>query len=402
MIHLILGHFLNEFLLRDNPTYKKLLLLKNGSVEEKNSSGKLLKCLVDSAIRNHDLPQRGPYSFEEIVPKLADFYKSQVHLIEGVQEKKVVVTSFPEKFDDSLPQIYLLTTVGKHVILIHNKKTFVRNNRSFCFECRKTYSKMYRHPCKNRERCINCRCFFASENTILAKNTDLQFCDTKIETNIKIKCDKCELTCDTQKCFKLHLSLCGLTGNGRRGWKCEKCDKFFAAGNKTSKQLKDEHICHSTKYCSYCFTTHSEENHFCKVIKEKPNQIWPNLVFYGFQYMDKSSSNCNDCFNIRNNFAVTNGLNFKELLLHSDFQSLLCSDHLSNVGSAEANICYILKEFERGKFEQHILCDDNLISNLNSLGNHCVLNFPYFTAGDNVIKHFTLEIYVVVKKIMLI
>ena len=382
--HLILGHFQNELFLDKNPTFKKLLLLLSGTKKQKNINGDLMKRLVDTAIYRHNLPERGPYTFEGVVPKLAQFYGSQVHLIKGIQEKTAVIKSYPPTFDDSLPQIYLLSTSENHVILIKNKKTFVNNNRTFCFECKKTFSKRYRHNCQKRATCFNCLCFFASEGTKIFNNTDLLFCDSLIDAkrlSEPFKCDKCELIFYSNKCFRLHVALCGKTGDGRRGWKCHSCNTFLRAGKKTSLQLKAEHTCNLSKYCSYCFKTHSDQNHFCQIVKQLPNKIWPNLIFFAFQYCSISSANCDDCFKKKNYFALSNGLSWKELLLDSNYSTLLCDTHASKTDCQNPNVCVILKEFKRGKFEQYIFCDDDLIKDLKLLGStsKCVLDFPYFT-----------------------
>ena len=385
LIHLILGHFQNEFFHYNNPTFKKLCLLLDGTKKQKNMYGDLLYKLVETAIYTHNLPQRGPYTFEAVVPKLAQFYETQVHLIKGIQEKAAVITSFPPTFDDTLPQIYLLKTSDEHVILIKNKKTFVNNNRTFCFECKKTFSRRNRHNCANRATCFNCLCFFSTEDTKNYNNTDLLFCDSQIEAKIlsePFNCEKCELTFFSNKCFRLHISLCGKTGDGRRGWKCHKCNTFFRAGKKTSLQLKTEHICNYSKYCSYCFKTHSDRNHFCQITKESPNKIWPNLIFFAFQYSSISSANCEDCFQKRNNFALSYGLSWKEMLLHSNYSTTLCDTHSSRTDCQNPNVCVILKERERGKFEQFIFCDDDLISDLQILGTDqtkCILDFQYFS-----------------------
>jgi hypothetical protein len=296
-------------------TYDQLMNLsdrKKSSRSQKNEAGKKLLDLINNCAKKLNISPCGPHDYREILPMLAAEYQCQIHVIIGSQEKSSKVESFPEHYDDSLAQVFLLRTSKNHVVFINNLKAFFRHNHEICLVCLKTFGHHYRHKCV-RETCKKCLLFFAGENTKQPSYLPFKFCNSRISSNLgeSVKCQLCLVTFDTEKCFDLHTSFCGkLSKTGepkkkisRHGQLCQNCNNYlrFNVSGMTPKQIIENHICFEDeiKRCKHCRCPKYDRLHSCKVEKTHLTKTWPNLVFINFEYRNLSSELCGACENIR-------------------------------------------------------------------------------------------------------
>jgi hypothetical protein len=173
-------------------------------------AGEKLLSLIENCADKLNISPCGPHDYREILPISALEYQCQIHIIIGPQEKCSNVETFPDQYNDSLAQVFLLRTSENHVVFIDNLRAFFRHNCEICLVCHKTFGHHYRHKCI-LETCKKCILFFAIEKTIQPKYLPFQFCNSRILSNLddNIKCELCLVSFDTKKCFDLHTSLGG-------------------------------------------------------------------------------------------------------------------------------------------------------------------------------------------------
>lgn len=184
----ILGHFKNQ---EDSEVYDLLLpfCYKNNYVPilnrnkagrftteynkaEQNRAGFYLNDILRKVIEKCDIPQCGPFDLYSTLPKLANEFQCQIHVLQNFQGSKASLLSFPEDFDDSLPQIFLDNSTPSHVTLIVNLTAYFKQyNRAVCFGCKKTFSLYYRHFCQQKKVCQQCRRFLKSEKNFFYIST---------------------------------------------------------------------------------------------------------------------------------------------------------------------------------------------------------------------------------------
>ena len=347
----------------NDSTYDFLLHLtdqKKNVRGRKNAAGEKLLERINDCARRLNISPCGPHDYREILPKLAIEYQCQIHVIIGMQEKNGKVESFPNQYDDSLAQIFLLRTSENHVVFINNLRAFFRKNREICLECHKTFPHHYRHKCV-RETCKNCLLFFASEKTMQPKYLPFQFCNSKISSDENVKCELCLVTFATKKCFDLHSSFCGkISKNGktkkeisRRGQLCQTCNKYlrFNFGRMTPKEIIEKHVCfeEELKKCQHCWCPMYDRLHSCKVEKTPLTQNWPNLVFINFEYRNLTSEHCEACERLRKKNTARNDIP----------RNIFCEYHEQNYETEEPNVICVWREKSRGLFEEHIILEDS-------------------------------------------
>ena len=388
------GYFLNVSFLENRSFIYNLLKplwLDNADKKSKNIAGHYLSQIIREFLKTTTIPESGPHDFNLVAPILSEKLSCQINLIEGIQEKNAVITSYPPEYNDALPQIFLVKTLDQHVMLINNLKSFnFAQRKTFCLECKLTFYYNHRHICSKRSVCFPCKRFFSTPDTKILPFHFFEFCNSKITDQhlpaAKI-CANCNLTFLTENCYDGHLKLCGYGGFGRRGFKCSKCNKFTTGKSYTPGQLEREHVCtEKNTRCTYCHKI-PEEHHQCKIRHQKPTRQFPNLVFYTFQYTNLET--CNDCHIIRNDFRLQHQLTWKDLYNHLEFPQLSCTLHLNNfTPDSQPNCAVLLREVERGKFLKLVLADDDLFK--SSLKSTEELTCNYMS--DEIKKHYPMQI----------
>ena len=393
LTNVLVGYYLNQMLLEGTKIFEYLSPLFNphSDVKLKNVAGNLLTQILNELLRlNPNISPCGPHDFNEVGPILAEKLKSQIHVIEGLQEKNAVITSFPSEYNDKLPQIFLVKTYQNHVMLINNLKSFTfAQKKTFCLECKQTFYYNHRHRCNKRAVCFPCKRFFCNNETISLPYQNLEFCNSQLENfhlPIPLSCDKCNLNFVTKDCFDSHLKLCGIKGFGRRGFKCNKCNKFTVGRSNYPRQVEIEHVCSEKSYrCPNCFKVH-DQNKQCKIKFQRSTKQFPNLVFYSFQY--QNLENCQNCHKIRHQFKLDNELSWQQVYSHSDFPKLSCSEHMDiSTKESQPNCAVIFKEQERGKFSKFIISDDELEP--ETFISEKSLEFNYLT--EDLLKKYPMQ-----------
>ena len=393
LTNVLVGYYFNQMVLEGSKIFEYLSPLFNleANNKSKNTAGNLLSQILNElCLSNPNISSCGPHNFNEVGPILAEKLKTQIHVIEGVQEKHAVISSFPAEYNDKLPQIFLAKTFENHVMLINNLKSFgFSQKKTFCLECKQTFYYNYRHRCSKRPVCFPCKRFFSSQETVILKYQNLEFCNSKLEEfhlPVPLNCDKCNLNFLTKDCFDSHLKLCGYKGFGRRGFKCQKCNKFTVGRSKFFKQLESEHVCTDKIFrCANCFKIHDKTKQ-CKIKFQAGCKQFPNLVFYSFQY--QNIENCSNCHSIRCKFKSENKLNWQQVYNHLEFPNLSCPEHIE-ISSKESqpNCAVIFKEVDRGKFSRIIIADDNLEE--ETLLSPNSLEFKYMS--DEMLKRYPMQ-----------
>ena len=376
LVHIILGYYCfaeqHKLKTENDITFKQLMKIKSKNKNIQNRAGNLLQSLLAQVIQKFNLSTTGPYSFNELAPLLSEHYNCQIHLINGIEQTQVNVISEPELFNNSKYQIYLLASLGNHVILISNLKTFFNQNRKVCFECKKSFSRNHYHVCKSKPMCHFCKSFYSNLSTI--DNPAIRYCDSEIKTPLSppIICDKCDMQFVTQKCYDLHKSIC------YSRWHCQICSRTFNASPKSAQQIKDEHVCYSTSKCQYCRENYdSSQYHLCAIPKIKGDKYWPCLVFFQFAYQNLNAENCPQCFELQINYCKVNNLELQNFRKQKVCGNILCPNHaIKSISNNKPNACILYRETSRGHFEQLTICDDNLLSDTETK-NVCDFNYIY-------------------------
>lgn len=383
LVHIILGYYCfaqkHNVPTENNITYKDLMKIYSPNKNVQNKAGNLLQSIICKVTADLNLSINGPYSFQDLGPLFSNYYNCQIHVINGLEQTKVSILSEPEIYDDTKNQIYLLSTMSNHVILISNLKSFFRKHRKVCFECKQTFSKNHYHVCKSKAMCHFCKSFYATEFTI--DDPAIRYCDSQIKTPLtnKIECQKCDMEFITEKCFKLHKPLC------HSRWHCRLCSRTLNIFPKTAQQLKAEHVCHLSSKCKFCrLDFQPDEYHLCKIPNLTGDKYWPNLVFFQFAFQNLNSGNCLNCFQLQNNYCKEHNLEFKNFKKQKVFGNILCSRHSSKtINNQKPNACILFREISRGKFEQYTICDDDLLGN-DETKKGCDFDFCYSNSTVNM------------------
>ena len=380
LVHVILGYYCfaetHKLPTESNITFKQLLKINNKSKTIQNKAGNLLESIIFDLITKLNLSPTGPYTFDELVPVLSNHYNCQIHVINGIEQRQINILSYPEVFDNSLHQIYLLSTLSNHVILISNLKTFFNQNKKICFECKKSFSKNHYHVCQSKDMCHFCKSFYADPNTI--DIPAIRFCDRQITTELlapPLICNKCEMVFVSKKCYDLHKPIC------YSRWHCQLCSRTFYISSQSTQQIKANHVCGITTKCKYCREEYaSDDYHLCAIPKIKGDKYWPNLVFFHFAFQNLNSSNCLQCFNLKKEYCDKNHIEFNDFRKHKLFGTVLCPVHaVKTTSNHKPNACVLFRETARGHFKQYTLCDDNLLSDeeITKMKVDCDLHYTY-------------------------
>lgn len=356
---------------------KKNIYKKEYSKIEKENATLFLKNYLDNLCKTYNFSKVGPYDIYEVCETLSKDLKTQIHILENFQGNKASIISFPSEFDDSLPQIFLDKSSQTHVSLIVNLLSYFRqHNRKACFVCKSTFSLYYRHRCLKRSICFQCRRFYKSCTSNAFIDSCLLFCDAQNEVAIldqPIACLTCNNMFTTKNCFDAHKSLCGKkdTNLGRNGYYCNVCHKNFKTGFKNAQDAKENHFCNSSiERCKNC-KNFKENNHLCKIKKQKKTTKFPKLAFFSFGY--KNLSECYDC-----------------KLLNEKNENAFCSIHsnITDNNSAVPNIAIIYKETKRGQFQKIIIFDDDLDSSCTWHEDQNIFSYEYFSENEKANDKF--------------
>lgn len=379
-------------------TYDRLLKLtdKHGKIQ-RNIAGAELKKILLEMCKNVNISMNGPHDFSSVLTNLAEYFKCQIHLIQGSEEKRASYESFPKEYDDSLPQIFLFNS-DKHVMHICNLKKFFRDNRFICFYCRGSFSSLNGHKCK-KNFCKECHLPLASSQTKVLPYLPFRYCDKLIKENINKKCSKCLQIIQTDNCYTNHLKKCEWKKKqsqySKLGRVCENCSRFISFKNnvkggekRSPEQILSLHKCYEPdqKPCRHCreLKPISDEKHCCKVQKTELTKIWPNLIFFHFEYRDLSSINCEQCKNLKLNYLKTHNSNMMQSESNNDksLTELVCENHAKNYKKELIpNVAVIWREKERGVFEEYVLLEDYFGEEEKEPCD--ILKFEYFT-NENV------------------
>jgi len=371
-------------------TYDRLCRLndraKFGTILQ-NKAGRELKNILNELTAKLNIPLEGPHKYDETLTILADHFKSQIHLITGSQESKAHYQSFPSKYDDRLPQIFLFKVSDSHVVHIQNLKKFFKDNRTICFYCRQTVSSKINHKCRLNS-CPKCTFPRANSCTKQLSYLPFKYCDSDItENKVEQKCSKCLQIFETIACFKGHLFKCGSQQNEFSKWGqiCQQCFKFisFRQPGKHPAEILEEHRCASVnhrvcKFCRHYFPT--SERHACKVRKKEATKVWPNLIFFNFEYRNLTSLNCDKCQQLKLNYLSMHNLTELQLLEDKNFPLLTCQSHQSPQKDSLPNVAVIWRESDRGIFEEYVLTEANLDNKVDHTSD--VFKFTYFTEDN--------------------
>lgn len=163
-------------------TYKELWTRKKKSETSCENAIFKLKRALKKLITALSLSLVGPYPLETI-EKLSNYFQSQIHVIKNTQEIRSSIMSWPNVFDGSKPQIFLLQTSPSHVIPIFNLKLFFNKNRQICMLCKETVKSFYSHVCLIKT--LQCSCclfpFATSEDMFVQTNLPFKYCYRQLQ-----------------------------------------------------------------------------------------------------------------------------------------------------------------------------------------------------------------------------
>lgn len=311
----------------------KQICFKKSTQATKNLGASLLMDEITKFCVSTNVPKTGPHDFETVLPKLAEFYNIQVHLIQSMDNsRKVSKISAPEGNNLNRYRIYLYQINSTHVVLIDNLKQFFGyNKRKVCFDCGQFSAfafKINSHRCHAKQNCDLCLGCFETCDTVKINHEIIDFCDSQVKTEMGLSCLKCCFTFKTNVCYQNHTKACN---SDKLRIKCHKCNVYYLTWSKNNhKLLKAEHVCGVwPKRCHICKKISTDNFHVCQIRKEEFHSSWPNLGFINMKFKSNSSSNCQKCYCLKETFKTENKLTLKELFLHKNFDTLICEDHKS-------------------------------------------------------------------------
>ena len=365
---------------------------KFGKIQQKIAGKELNQLLVDLC-ENLNLPIQGPHMYQQVLDTLSLHFKCQIHLITGTQERSADYQSFPETYNDSLPQIFLFKICDNHVVHIQDLKKFFRSNRLICFYCHEAFSARHVHKCPKKS-CNQCSMTLATSATKQFGHLPFQYCDKNVVENNTLQCNVCQQNIfRTQLCLKNHSAQCVRKKNqenqkySKLGQPCQKCFKFISFRNrpagKTPEDMIQSHKClppnfRTCKYCREHFPT--SRDHSCKVQKKELTKIWPNLVFFNFECRNLSSLHCDVCKTIKLNYLRERDITNVELHQDDNFPTLFCKSHQGYLKEFSPNVAVIWRECSRGVFEEHVLVDRRFQTNDEHICD--IFKFEYFTSEN--------------------
>lgn len=325
----------------------------------KTEAGKHLESLIRTLCEKLDIEFEGPHNLLETLPKLASYFKVQIHLIESVQERNASIRSFPDKFDERCQQIFLYWSHDCHVNLIIDLSSFFRHFRNkICFGCEQSFSFYYRHECNRaRDSCRKCKRILPKGDLSKGLDSFFKFCDS-VTSEERLKdpktCEKgCNFKFESLDCYKYH-------DCNRNGFHCDVCGKTFASGFKNLEDAKLRHPCNpSLQKCPNCRAL-KNGNHQCRFHLQSPTKKWPNLGFFTFSTLIREE--CVECFELKKQFVSQKGVSWKRVYDEQNQMQLLCNLHKTQDLCASANAVMLAFEKERGKLEFAYFCDDELES----------------------------------------
>jgi len=226
--------------------------------------------------------RNGPYPLHETLETLADYYNCQFFVFEGsIKNSSKLYARYPKDYNCSLKPIFLYKPHNiNHIIFIRNIYRYFRANGSTCLICNKYFK--VSHFCQKLPSCFVCHRYLQQPNSFVNSYLERLFCDSKVNANLNIKCNLCNLKIFSESCKKQHKRLCNSVGYF--GYKCDSCNKFFyRSGKQTSLDIKNLHKC-GDKICKICFRK-EEPNHLCQLYIEQYPKHHPKL---GFIYIESA------------------------------------------------------------------------------------------------------------------
>ena len=364
---LISAVIFNYFKFADPNKYFRIkkMCFATSSKEAKNEAGKLLFEEVESFCLKENVLMEGPHDPLTVLPKLANYFKIQIHLIQSMDGlRKVPLLSFPDGNDLTRFRVYLYLQPN-HILLIDNLKQFFNHHkRRICFDCGQFAQFLFRansHKCHARLNCLRCLGCFKSDSTVKVPNEIIAFCDSKNKNEPLLSCLKCKFVFKSETCFNNHKTACK---QNRLKVKCSKCNVYWTSMSKEKSDiLKSSHTCGVLpRLCQICKELKVETFHVCKIKKEKIHDSWPNLGFINMKFKFNSSGNCQNCFSIKETFMKANNLSYKELFNHSQFETLICEDHKTIFVKEEPNLISIYTEQkDRLTFKHQLFKEDSIV-----------------------------------------
>jgi len=345
----------------------KKLCYRRTPLAKKNLAGEVLLSLIENLCSECDIAMKGPLDMSHVLPIIVNKLNIQIHVIISMDGKTPGLLSYPAGHDLTKPRLYLLQYSKNHVVFIDSLKTFFeRQGKLICFGCLKFFSTLWRnrglpqiHRCFKKMTCFLCNGFLATEKTINVENEIAFFCDSEIKSaQIQpFNCTKCNLLFQSSVCFENHKKKCD---SNRGGWYCSECNIFQKCENNSEEEIRLSHVCGTLrKKCNFCYQL-KEKEHICKIKPTEIHHIWPNLAFVNMTFQFVGTGNCENCYQIRQQYAVANHLTLPELFKSEIFSELICDKHKNVTESAKPNVICLFSEEKRHFFTEFLFCDDNL------------------------------------------
>ena len=389
-------------------TYDRLVKLNDKAKFGKklqNIAGRELNKILTDICEKLNIPLQGPHNYKQVCEVLSTHFNCQIHLISGIEERSADYQSFPETYNDSLPQIFLFKICDNHVVHIQSLKKFFNANRLICFYCHEGFSAKHIHKCPKKS-CKQCFLTLASITTKQFAHLPFRYCDKETVENVNnLECSLClQTTFKTELCLKNHSLAClgkrksakNLTNQtySKLGQVCQKCFKFVSfqcrPAGKSVEDVLNSHKCllPNHRVCKYCRTqVATSDSHSCKLRKKELTKTWPNLVFFNFECRDLSSLHCNKCKSIKLNYLKEKKITNTELHKDKNFPKLSCKFHQDSIKDFSPNVAVIWRETKRGVFEEHVLLDEKFENNRDQ--KTCeIYKFEYFTS-ENIQPYVT-------------
>ena len=266
---------------KEDKSYLTLSKLYSTDPYKKSKAHEFLAKQLDNLFSVTNLKKVGPYHLQTTIKLLSETYKCQFFVFDGLSNSNKLVYMFPFTYDDSLKPVYLYRPAHQrsHVVFIKHLNSYFRSNYLVCFACKRKFKNSYhRHLCKERKCCFVCRRFVQSTTTYLHERLNDWFCDKDIAKEKNFKCDICNCTIYSKKCYIGHKKLCN--GRGYFGFKCEKCEKILTSSRgQSSNEIRNSHICTGESQCKFCFEK-TNDDHFCKLKHLKFSSFHTRLAFF--------------------------------------------------------------------------------------------------------------------------